>query len=1826
MPLSRDDGDRAMIVMGARHTRSTAALSVTWWPTTTRGVLTKGLLWVAGAMAVLWAWATPAVSQDWDSAYSYVSQPSAVGPSDSCAYPEWRAGAYKSRWYSYASPNSRRVPILSFRIGNEKATIDTLLSVRVHSMCYLPWTITRMYLYRDQNGTTDTNAYLDGADVLLDSVDVLDAFQADLSDSVVFLGLHDLVGGLSSAWYHLLVDIDSSATDDATYDNATLAVEVWDRRIQLGQASGRKWGPPSVSGLSCPPLPLPLGTNAYPIIIDNRPPEGIAFMVHKEVGCADPCDAGETIISLGDSVLVTLDVAVTDNATDTNATGWPKAFLGEFGPTVAPLSMKRHSAQRYSYPDSSGAEVWLKIPTTGVALPQELPTSLASSVFFELKDVVGNVGLCSLFVSGVDTEKPSVAPGGIGLPRGFQLQYDPNGNVVVDPGDSIRISVDSLTEPPGEICDVTATLVGWYAAPLKLTLTDPGGTGNYAAVHRVGPGLLQANAGTQLVWIVVTDNACNSDSLAATLTAAVDIVVPDVIWVDTAGSDVTGDGSYGAPFRTIQYALDVSGPDKTVMVRPGIYQGPIDFPEMQTTLLRSEQGPFVTTIVGSGSAIVPVVTMAVGGLADSAMLDGFTIRDNSLSAVCAGCAGGIYVEYPTRAVISNNIIAGNVATAGSGGISFHGLGGLIANNWIVDNQGDGGSPGALLLRDDANVKVVNNTIVGNYELSGSAAAGIRIIDINGDGQTNLLAFDNNIVAFNGPGSGFVATTLGAGAFARNNLYYNNGDGNTCPVSVSNCGWIFADPLFRNAPSGDYHLTCSSPARNNGSITSVPGSLLYDIDGDQSRTTAGKVDIGADQFYDEDKHAIFYPNDTTVCTPYTAVFINHSTCIDENWLWTFGDGGSSTAKNPVHAYGSAGDYTVRLVAWGDKDADTAYGIVHVVAPVTADFSASTTVGCKPLDVTFTPSPINASLRYVWDFGDGVVDSSTAVVTHRYDSAGVWTVILRVRSACGTTTVTKTSYITVKPPPTISITSDWVDPPPGPVCIPHTVTFGYLSDQPITAFQWDFGDNHFSTDSTPTHTYTDADTFGVQLTATSACGTTVTVRRDYIKLVPRPTATVSVTPTFLCAGQSTVRCSAAVTGQYISSEWYFGDGSAMGGPVAEHAYGAIGYYHPFFVLESMCGTDTVRATDSVGVGDQPLAAFAVSSDSGYEPFTAAFTDQSTNIPSSWQWEFGDGNTSNLRNPTNRYPPGVYQARLIALNPCGADTSASREIVVGGFAAAIVDSVGTSGDTIRYSVRVDTLVIPYDHTVTLAARLTTKPRRGTMTFSFSPSSGVPSLTSELRAIPTRDLATGDYTVEFAATDSARTDDLHAPVKKIATRSLHYVADPLLSIFPSPLVMDSAQVGFSRTDSVTLTNTSTVAEACTLTIQTPTTSGSPFDIFSGSGGTLAPQKRLKWQVRFSPLAKGDFKGWVRVRSNDPAAADDTIRVSGRGIGEQTPPRVASTSPAQGTEATIDDEVHFTFSETMVTIPLDTILSVRSRRDNAAIPGQARLMGLSLDFSPDRWFLPDDTITVILRAIVTDTNGNRLDGDSNGVEDGPPHDDYRLVFYTGPGVYPGDADRSGRIDEADILPLGLFYGLTGPEWPHIYPGLSIQPAHSWTPRAATYANTDGNDRIDSIDICAIAEYFDRDTGLAKLHHETWLAETRQWPASVLDALIAGLEDCQGNPPGQSALRVLLEEARAGQPGALPRDFALEQNYPNPFNPATVIVYSLPARTAVRLEVFDILGHRVTTLVDGEQEAGRYRALWDGRDDTGYAVGSGIYFSRLATPHYQQTRKMVLLK
>jgi hypothetical protein len=147
----------------------------------------------------------------------------------------------------------------------------------------------------------------------------------------------------------------------------------------------------------------------------------------------------------------------------------------------------------------------------------------------------------------------------------------------------------------------------------------------------------------------------------------------------------------------------------------------------------------------------------------------------------------------------------------------------------------------------------------------------------------------------------------------------------------------------------------------------------------------------------------------------------------------------------------------------------------------------------------------------------------------------------------------------------------------------------------------------------------------------------------------------------------------------------------------------------------------------------------------------------------------------------------------------------------------------------------------------------------------------------------------------------------------------------------------------------------------------------------------------------------------------------------------------------------------------------------------------------------------------------------------------------------------------------------------------------------------------------------------------TWSAGDSVLPAAVMVNPYPRVQRVMQKNSGSSLGKTSADENRfriAVLPGRewdiegyIPRTPEIHQNYPNPFNPATSIKFSVPKQTRVRLEVFNVLGQRVTTLADQEFQAGFHTVTWNAR-----GVASGMYLCRFAADKELKTIKMILLK
>ncbi|MFA5416668.1 MAG: PKD domain-containing protein, partial [Methanoregula sp.] len=234
--------------------------------------------------------------------------------------------------------------------------------------------------------------------------------------------------------------------------------------------------------------------------------------------------------------------------------------------------------------------------------------------------------------------------------------------------------------------------------------------------------------------------------------------------------------------------------------------------------------------------------------------------------------------------------------------------------------------------------------------------------------------------------------------------------------------------------------------------------------------------------------------SSTAPPLTVQFTDTTTVNPTAWHWDFGDGVTSSERNPDHTYATAGIYTVNLTVLNSYGSNscvkTDYITVGSGISVGA-FTANTTSGNAPLAVQFTDGSTLNPASWYWDFGDNVTSTEQNPV-HVYTADGSYTVNLTVSNSYGSNSCVKTGYITVGSG--IPVGAFTVNTTSGNA--PLTVQFTDGSTINPTAWSWDFGDNSTSTEQNPVHTYAANGNYTVNLTISNSYGSNSCVKTGYI----------------------------------------------------------------------------------------------------------------------------------------------------------------------------------------------------------------------------------------------------------------------------------------------------------------------------------------------------------------------------------------------------------------------------------------------------------------------------------------------------------------------------------------------------------------------------------------------------------------------------------------------------------------------------------------------------------------------------------------------------------
>ena len=493
--------------------------------------------------------------------------------------------------------------------------------------------------------------------------------------------------------------------------------------------------------------------------------------------------------------------------------------------------------------------------------------------------------------------------------------------------------------------------------------------------------------------------------------------------------------------------------------------------------------------------------------------------------------------------------------------------------------------------------------------------------------------------------------------------------------------LIANPSHTYNSTGTYTVTLTASSQTGGSST---------------ETKAGYITVSQSGGVDAD----FVGTPTSGTAPLAVQFTDTSTGSPTMWAWNFGDGGTDMVANPNHTYTSNGTYTVTLTAssqTGGSSTETKTGYITVGGSSSgpkASFTVDKRNGPKPLTVQFTDSSTGLPTMWLWDFGDGT-NATVACPSHTYQNAGVFTVKLTASNLAGTDTKTETDYISVTgdiPPPVAMFEAT-----PLSGSAPLTVQFKDLSIGPPTTYYWDFGDASISDQANPSHTYTNPGSYTVTLTVSNSGGSHTMKRENYISVGGSPG---NISADFIAAPTAgtvplSVQFTDKSTGTPTMWAWNFGDGGTDMVANPNHTYTTAGTYTVTLTASSQTGGSSVKTREgyiTVSPAGGVVADFSASPTSGTSPLTVQFSDMSTGIPTMWAWNFGDGGTNMVANPSHTYTTaGTYTVTLTASSQTGGSSTKTRDgyITVTSSGGIIADFIGvpTSGSvplTVQFSDR--------------------------------------------------------------------------------------------------------------------------------------------------------------------------------------------------------------------------------------------------------------------------------------------------------------------------------------------------------------------------------------------------------------------------------------------------------------------------------------------------------------------------------------------------------------
>ena len=372
-------------------------------------------------------------------------------------------------------------------------------------------------------------------------------------------------------------------------------------------------------------------------------------------------------------------------------------------------------------------------------------------------------------------------------------------------------------------------------------------------------------------------------------------------------------------------------------------------------------------------------------------------------------------------------------------------------------------------------------------------------------------------------------------------------------------------------------------------------------------------------------ANFHPDISVSCDSAQLVsFINNSVNAS-SYLWDFGGGIFSNNISPSHIF-DLGLHSVTLYAQTGSCIDTIVkpDVIEILG-VSTNFNMSVDEGCEGLSVNFFDLSTSNTNTFFWNFGDG----STSILqnpTHTYDTAGFYDITLTTSmSGQCVQSFFVPSAIRVFSNPVISFLCDTIG-----CSIPYNIDFIDNSIN-VNYWQWNFGDGNTSNITNPSNIYFNQGDFDITLYAENNLGCSATLTMpSHIKINEKPNLDINAVPLIACAGENIYFSN---PDSIISTDfyWNFGDGENSNNSEPIHQYIQAGLYDIILIAGENSCKDTLKVTDYIKI-IEPSAEF-IDNYSCDNPLKVTFENVSIGADSIF-WDFGDGTTSTLNNPTHNF----------------------------------------------------------------------------------------------------------------------------------------------------------------------------------------------------------------------------------------------------------------------------------------------------------------------------------------------------------------------------------------------------------------------------------------------------------------------------------------------------------------------------------------------------------------------------------------------------------------